>query len=573
VSAEKLSVRTVNQYRTRDIVAYLGIRYYLANKCTRRDLWAEDISIHLSQTKTTPVYFKSLHFKERSEQGAIVHREIFLPGPNEAYAEAALLAECAKHQAFKSSAHVYSYTLASDSDTAGMYESYFPGIQRRHNNIAEACLDGDDLVVMYTDIKRFYPSISPAVARDAWDKACQESGIKKKYRDLGIKLLSHHELMSSSVGGSSGLLTGPMVSHLIANLVLKDVDKEFTDLFPGKYFRYVDDIILVGTERKVKSGRKLLKSRLKSLGLQLHDSGGDKDFIINAKDWLVGKDDFNDSASAGWAKLSRSVKQLLITQPEAAGALSDMLSSSDIRMPLPDYEVAVKESGYVDRFVDSLKRNRWLLKTIFRDITPQSICDSAKSLRDSYSEKLKLLLNQGSATKGYDRKRSIPKIRYFAGRLLYLEKKENLLSLSEQLMHYSELYLLAEVIAAVASRDVTKILSLGSNAAQSAAQILKLELATVECNVKNWGAVELQGLAVLRAHGIIIDAPNIDELNNFILCKGHDKDLMRTKDPFIQELSCLHGSQGEPRHSGILKTAFSRNEELAFDVTTPLGTY
>lgn len=573
MNPEKLSLRTVNQYRTRDIVAYLGIRYYLANKCARRDRWAEDISTHLSQTKTIPTYFNSPHFKERADDGTIIHREIFLPGPNEAYAEAALLAECEKHQAFKPSTHVYSYTLASESDTMGMYEPYFLGIQKRHHKITEACSESENLVVLYTDIKRFYPSISSATARNAWTNACIESKIKKKYIDLGLKFLSDHEKISSALNKGKGLLTGPMFSHLVANLVLKDLDKEISDAFPGKYFRYVDDVILVGTASQVESGRSILKTRLEELGLELHNAGGDKDFCISAKEWLQGKDDFDDTASADWMKFARSIKQLLLTQPQAAGALSEALSSNEFRIPLPDYETAVKESGYIERFSDSLKRHPWLLKTIYRDITPQHIYAFAQKLRESYSERINKLLDYGPTIQGYQRKRCIPKIRYFAGRLLYLERKEKLLLLSQKLSNYTELYMLSEVIAAIASRNVTKILSLGSNAVQSAAQVLKLETTPIECNIEHWGKVEQQGLAILRAHGINIEGPDDDELNKFIIWKEHRKTLMNSEDPFIQELSCLHGFLSESRHRDMLTTAFSRKEELAFDATTPFETY
>lgn len=41
-----LALRAANQYRTRDIMAYLGLRYYFANQCASRDRWAEEVSSH-----------------------------------------------------------------------------------------------------------------------------------------------------------------------------------------------------------------------------------------------------------------------------------------------------------------------------------------------------------------------------------------------------------------------------------------------------------------------------------------------------------------------------------------------
>lgn len=51
---ELLAVRAVNQYRRRDVIAYLGLRYYFANTCAITDKWAKDISSHLVLTKTSP---------------------------------------------------------------------------------------------------------------------------------------------------------------------------------------------------------------------------------------------------------------------------------------------------------------------------------------------------------------------------------------------------------------------------------------------------------------------------------------------------------------------------------------
>lgn len=47
-------------------------------------------------------------------------------------------------------------------------------------------------------------------------------------------------------------------------------------------------------------------------------------------------------------------------------------------------------------------------------------------------------------------------------------------------------------------------------------------------------------------------------------------DLMRSDDPFVQELACLHGAHPDSRHTNMLDTAFDRDEQLAFDVITQL---
>ncbi|KOO84126.1 MULTISPECIES: hypothetical protein [Stenotrophomonas] len=167
-----LALRATNQYRTRDIMAYLGLRYYFANLCAGRDRWAEEVSLHLVMSRSRSAYFHSLHFKDIRTDGQVGYRDIFLPGPNESFAEAALLAECSRHAAFRSPDFVFSYRLAEGEDSQGVYKPYFSGLQERHKKIAVVCKADAGQVVRYTDIKRFYPNISGELAIRAWLKAC-----------------------------------------------------------------------------------------------------------------------------------------------------------------------------------------------------------------------------------------------------------------------------------------------------------------------------------------------------------------------------------------------------------------
>lgn len=570
-----LALRTVNQYRTRDILAYLGLRYYFANQCACRDRWASDVASHLVLTRSNTPYFQSQHFKDIRADGQIDHRQIFLPGPNESFAEAVLLAECAKHPAFHTPEFVFSYKLAEGDESQGVYTPYFLGLQERHRKIADACRNNPGSVVRYTDIKRFYPSISAKLAEAAWQKASDQAQLATHYRELGLKLLDDHAATATNRKHGNGLLTGPMFSHLIANLVLRNVDKVMSDLFPGRYFRYVDDVVLVGVPEQNENGRALLHSLLSDLGLELHDQGAGKDFDVGGNDWLAGEKDFEGSNSRGWMIFARDLKQLLISRVSSRSSLAPMFAAEGFRIPLPDYCVEVSDARYQKHFFELLGKYPWLLKKIFRQSTPSSLLLTAKFLRSDYTEHLNRIFETGSDINGYDRKRAIPKIRYLAGRLLYLGRTEDLTTIAGRLKAYPELSMLAEILNAVATRNVTNLLPLGSNAVQSAAQILKLSADAIECNVDSWNVAERQGLAVLRANGVTVHGPDDDELNRFALWQGgkNGHDLMESQDAFIQELACLHGVADAPRHQATLETAFDRGEELAFDATTPIDTY
>ena len=566
---QQLALRSVNQYRTRDVLAYLGLRYYFANHCATRDRWAHDVASHLLMTRTRSGYFKSLHFKDIRESGLVDHREVFIPGPNESFAETALLAECSKHHVFHPLPCVFSYRLAKENSVSGVYMPYFSGLQERHQKIADACKERSGSVVLYTDIKRFYPNIPAAKAMTAWEQACVQAQLDSHHRDLGVKLLSDYFETAKTSKHCKGLLTGPMFSHLIANLVLRGVDEKMSALFPGCYFRYVDDIVLVGDPSEIFKGRQQLSAYLEEIELALHDRGQGKDFEVPAEEWMKGAHDFDGTVSNGWKLFSRDLKQFLISQPTERHLLARMLSAEGFRIPLPDYLVATREASYLERIQDLSFRYPWFRGRL-RRTTSMRLLLFAKLLRSHYFEQVLRLLDSGRGTEGYIRKRTIPKIRYFSGRLLFLGSTESLAQLAPRLREYPELTVLAEIMEAVARRDVSRLLPLGGNLVQSAAQALRQSDEAVECSLPSWDAASRQGLAILRANGIEADGPVDDELNRFALWRENGGDLMESEDPFIKELACLHGTTSLPRHSTIFETAFDRSEELAFDVINQL---
>jgi hypothetical protein len=166
-------------------------------------------------------------------------------------AESALLAECAHvGTAFLGSSSVYSYMLASGNERRGVFLPYFSGFRRRHEDIARAARQHHNGVVLYADIRRFYPSISTEVARRTWETAAGLSKLPQWARDLGMRLIENYA-SACEPKEEKGIVTGPMFSHLIANLVLRTLDEEMSRLLPGGYFRYVDDIAMVGSQSDV----------------------------------------------------------------------------------------------------------------------------------------------------------------------------------------------------------------------------------------------------------------------------------------------------------------------------------
>jgi hypothetical protein len=344
-----LCVRSVNEYRRCDTLAYLGLRYYLANTAARSDFWAREVATDLVLTRTKAHYFRALHFKDSKGEGQIQHREMFLPTANEALAEASLLSECARRpEAFGNHAAVFSYVLNSELSRTGVFKHYMGGVRERHRQIACACDDVKDGVVQYVDIKRFYPSIKSAVASVAWKLQCETGKLSHRFRELGDKLIADH--VATLGRGNSGILTGPMFSHLLANLVLREIDGRMSSSASVKYFRYVDDITLVGERAAVKKALETLHTQLTDLDLTLHEDTSPKNIIAPASDWLAGRHDFHRKPEEiSWPRLIHDLRRFLLVNPDQAETLQATFRSESLRIPVRDYSAVSKERQFLER--------------------------------------------------------------------------------------------------------------------------------------------------------------------------------------------------------------------------------
>ncbi|OXS01212.1 RNA-directed DNA polymerase [Shewanella algae] len=563
----ELAVKALNQYRKRDIFPYLALRYYVESSVGRQNRWIKDVCTRLTTQNEQFGYLRMYHFKDISND-KFIHRDIYIPTPSEALAEVALITELSKHEAFLPKPYVYSYRFASDKEKSGVFKPYFDGFKERHKSISDSCWKTENGVVLYTDIKKFYPSITSFDAVEAWREACQQSELNRDYELLGLRILKNHMKVSEQDRTGKGLLTGPMFSHVIANLLLDRIDQEMNDISDGNYWRYVDDVVFVGTTEQVSFWREKLEEKFNELSLVLHD--GDKDFQVSCEEWLEGEFDFDNSIGNEWVSLIGDVKRFLLANPSKKDALQQSFQRNNIRIPIIDYSDAVKGSNYLQKFQDWVRKYKWATKTV-KLITINDLLSQAKKCEESFSVRLAKLLAENGSSSPYTEKRMTPKLRYLSGRLLYLSNRKYLGELGKVLKNRSDMYLIAKTMEAVSSRDFTDVLSMGVNATHSAAQLVRAEgdePVWIDGDI-DLSPVSEQSLAVLAINGVQHNYKAINtELMQLVSSTGM-KDLMKSKNSFIREFACLHGLS-KPRHQGFLNSSFDRDEELAMDVLNQL---
>lgn len=568
-----LAVRAVNQYRRRDVFAYLSLRYYLDNAAACTDQWAKQVAIDLVLGRTDLPYLQVPHFKETNERGEIVHREIYLPGANEALAEAALLAECRNHKGiFSNPDHVFSYEVNEGDDRTGIFVPYFVGLRARHDRIAAACDAEPNGIVRYTDIKKFYPSISSERALSVWRRYADRANLATPMREVADKLLQDHAKLSQENQAGMGILTGPMLSHLIGNLVLRDIDEYCAKSLPVKYFRYVDDITLVGSREAVSRAAEEIQSRLLDIGLMVHGDDSPKTIEVRASEWLTARDDFSESRrDISWSSLIGDLKKFLLLNPEGCSDLRQVFRETGFRIPVLDYSNAVFEGGYLER-VSFFARRVWYRRKS-QAVSIESLVSQARYLRTRYRDEFVLLAEQLGSANTFQKKRRIPKLRYRAGRLVYLSNDATLDDLSLLTIEIPELHFHAQVMRAVATGNVDRVLACGTNAVQAAAQPLRAAGKTANVTRAELTPAEVQSLAVLLLNGVTVERPDtLSEKTHLmdVALSGGSISLMKQSEPFVREIACLHGITDRPRHPEILESVFDRDEVLAWDAIDQL---
>jgi hypothetical protein len=180
------------------------------------------------------------------------------------------------------------------------------------------------------------------------------------------------------------------------------------------------------------------------------------------------------------------------------------------------------------------------------------------------------LLKGAAGLQEYARKRRITKLRYNARRLIYLAADANLLQLASAADGLPELYQEARIMEAVASGRIDRLLPLGTNAAQATAQPLAATGRRCHVGIEMQpNTVEDLALAVFLFNGVPVDWPERlsrpqSEIGRFAAL-GSDMELMRSNDPYVREIACLHGLRQGPRHAELLRAAFDRDEQLVLD--------
>ena len=521
--SNNIALKSLNQYRKRDIIAYLSLRYYLDSKSSRTDLWAKEVATNLTLNNESSDFLKIKHFK-CVVNNEIKFREIHIPSPNDIISESVLISECAKYDSFYTNSAVYSYLLNDTNES--IYKHYTNGLNKRFSSIQKACRD--------------------------------KTNIPSLYLELGKTFINKYKIEQKEVK-NPGLLIGPMFCHLLANLYLKEIDSFMKKTTLNRYWRYVDDIVIMGNKKEIELFSKELHQKMKNLGLDLHDKS--KFFRLTTDEWLANESGIDPNLSWKWPKLIGSIKKIAIYQPEKINQLKKIFNEMEVRLEILDYSREVKSAFISFKFFEWLKRNIQSEKTSIEDII-----NYTENLRNKYFELFNKAIKM-QVSNELESKTRITRIKYLVGRLIYLAKEKDLKVILENLVEIPELLIQYEIIKTIITRDISTIVKLGTNASQAVAQVVKQTEATLKCTLDPSDKDVIFALSIFKFHGIKIEFTEPTEIKNsfYDFASGDIDSALETDSTYLRQLISLHG-RDDSKHEGMLNTLFDENESLSFDV-------
>jgi len=572
VNVSRLALRALNEYRRVSPFTYLSLRYTLLSTAAQSDRWAKELAPEIFLRRDGTAYLPCRQYKHITERGGFEYRSLHFPCANEALAEAALLAHCAEAGGpFAPTDDVFSYHLAAATSGEGSFKAYFKLFSARQNAIGKACHERPNDIVLYADIKSFYPSVSLGRARAAWLGACRKAGVEAEWQMLGVRLMEEQRAVQKAEKQKTvrfGLLVGPMFSHVLGNLVLLEFDQKMRSKYPKRYFRYVDDIALVIPKKEKDAALNFIRERLKKIGLKLNKK---KICHLNAQEWKAAAPhqtldydgEIHRTDDEGWMKFIDLLKCFLMANPRHASGLAKTLRDAEVRISIPHYSAIIQDAEYVERF--SRRRHSKAFQQKVEGASIQSIVNEAKTLGILYRKEFNQAWQEFKAADSMRRKWLLSRIRYVLGRLILVAPENELGVLAKELEAHKDLSEYEAIFKALVTRDVSELLRFSGKVNAGAGQALATTQRPVKCFPKRWSREAIEGYVTLLLLGVNLEAepPNaVQRQSQVRFTKGvHEKhEWLKASNGFLQELLALSGESSLQRHRSIFQEPVDPDE-------------
>lgn len=522
---EKIALKALNAAKRTSPLSYIGLRILLDDRNNKNILkWLESYVQRKLLTSSNFAYMDFKWFKKMNKDGTLEHREFYIGSPTTLLIEAYILSLLSEQECFKNHISNYSYSLASGYQNTN-YEHYYKGYSKRNEQIGMYLLalneitKSNDAKAFVFDLKNYYPSLDKHEILDKFDFVLSKCELDVKIKN-GIKKYVENYLYISE----SGLPVNPDIGHILGSIMLSDMDIELSKKFQDRYFRYVDDIVVVGLDAEEEEIIDSIKGYLPT-NARLNE---DKFLILDNKEWALlteNKEEYDDNLF----ELQKDISIFFSAQDDI-GALKKLFDENSIGLPLYKLYANSRYTPY-QHFIKKITNG---FKKYKRGLSEAKILSRALILRDKYENELTTLSAESNVDCDIKTKQLTKRRRQLLGRLIYLYSPKEYERLLKHIPDNGEFTEILALVNSFIKNDASEVLRLGTKTVLAYCDIwnsnvvqkpkFNKELLDTE------GQAMAEGLAIMTLYGILnieddINLSNIrnDNLQKYLLCCSANK--------------------------------------------------
>jgi hypothetical protein len=454
------------------------------------------------------------------------------------------------------------------------FEHFMEGYAQRQQDVFHALRADRGLVAIVSDVRRFYPSLDQGRVAASFSRLLARSGLSNETRTLAEWTTS--ELLRSV---PKGVPIGPALGHVLADTALHDVDVELARRHPGRYFRYVDDIVIVCRATETQEALKSLEGSLGETSLQLNLEKTDQVF---SAEWPehVGERALAGAASRGgsFAFLTLACQVFLALRPKAYDALARALKDEGFALPVD----RMRRVGGYGRF------GRWLLSHFRknRDVRQALVVTAtggvgallrlAHDCRALYRQWAHDLTIEEISKSTTAKRWQVQRRRHVVNRGLYLFPEQEYPVLARLCRPFPELSETAVVVKSLVDGNLLGAIEFPGRTCAALAEIWRQRLrGTVEVRAIDHGEPARNALAQLALAGVARIDPNalntlaeleVGTAEYFRFVQGIVGDRRKIADfSYVDEVRSLQMGQSATVPVEILSSRWSEGEPVVLD--------
>jgi hypothetical protein len=570
VSAAQNAFRALNYGKREHRPTYVGLRLLLQSLGQNWGDWVAERQTHAQRVSFQPKYFDYIGVKSLSSDFTAEFRPFSVGSPLSLLSEFHILSQIANDVAFAPHQSVYSYKWAK-SDKPYLFEYYMNGYRKRANAVTARTSQEVNLSVLVLDIKSYYHSL---IHRNVWQtfaRRMEKSALSKPHRDCAETLLT--SLFAQSPKG--GIPVGPAASHVLAQFALDRVDEKLSTYFPSRYFRYVDDLVVLCSRGEEGKTEALVASILDDEGLDLNSEKSD---ILDPLSWTVLHDESSTrSINAAFRQLHTAITIFMATGRTNEAALITAFHDAGLSFPLRRLKVGpngrsvkslVDQLAFASRHWARAAQSASLLRACFTG-NPRPLVRMALDLRSRIGSLCHRIGEQGQPGSGFARKRFVQRARFAFNRAIYLFPREQYAYLAAMLPPLAELHETRLVLNTVANLEGDHIVDKPGSVARSVGELC----AEAQLKLKLRRHPDLGRLAVRDAlSNLLLEDAVGSEVS---ISSANDKDaayidFCRSRAPtgrhfldhsYLDELRCLQINSSRNDFEAIMSSRFDEDEE------------